>query len=184
MQQQERARREEQGAFTFSRLGETSSPARDELSLKIGARRLSDSSCKFQGATSGALAWARLARLGEHTRVLHCSRMQQQERARREEQGAFTFSRLGETSSPERDELSLKIGARRLSDSSCKFQGATSGALAWARLARLGEHTRVLHCSRMQQQTTSTSKRMSPIAPRADSQIGKMVAHIQYRLPM
>jgi len=52
---------------------------------------------------------------------------------------AFAFSRLGETSSPERDGLLLKTRARRLSDSSCKFQGATSGTLAWARLARLGE---------------------------------------------
>jgi len=33
---------------------------------------------------------------------------------------AFAFSLFGETSSPERDELSLKTGARRLSDSSRK----------------------------------------------------------------
>jgi len=32
---------------------------------------------------------------------------------------ACASSRLGETSSPERDGLSLKIGVRRLSDSSC-----------------------------------------------------------------
>jgi len=49
------------------------------------------------------------------------------------------FSRLGDTSSPERDELSLKTGARHLSDSSHKFQRETSGTLAWARLAHLGE---------------------------------------------
>jgi len=34
--------------------------------------------------------------------------------------GAFTFSRLDETSSPERDGFSLKTRARRLSDSSRK----------------------------------------------------------------
>jgi len=34
---------------------------------------------------------------------------------------AFAFSRLGETSSPEWDGLSLKTGTRHLSDNSCKF---------------------------------------------------------------
>jgi len=34
---------------------------------------------------------------------------------------AFAFPHLGETSSPERDGLLLKTGARRLSDSSRKF---------------------------------------------------------------
>ncbi|QCD82642.1 hypothetical protein DEO72_LG2g2982 [Vigna unguiculata] len=37
---------------------------------------------------------------------------------------ALAFSRLGETSSLERDGLSLKTGARHLSDSSREVQGA------------------------------------------------------------
>jgi len=43
---------------------------------------------------------------------------------------AFVFSRLSETSSPERDRLSLKIGARRLSDSSRRQPGRVAVNLA------------------------------------------------------
>ncbi|QCD89858.1 hypothetical protein DEO72_LG4g808 [Vigna unguiculata] len=39
-------------------------------------------------------------------------------------------SRLGETSSPERDVLSLKVGAPRLSDSSCRQRWANTADLA------------------------------------------------------
>jgi len=39
-------------------------------------------------------------------------------------------SRLGETSSPERDVLSLKAGAHRLSDSSRRQKGANAANLA------------------------------------------------------
>jgi len=44
--------------------------------------------------------------------------------------GAVTHSRLGETSSPERDVLSLKTGARRLSDSSRRQDGQVTAGLA------------------------------------------------------
>jgi len=60
---------------------------------------------------------------------------------------AYAFSRLGETSSPERDKLSLKTGARHLSDNSHKQHGRVATNLAYARHARLGEKTRTLHCS-------------------------------------
>ncbi|QCE03977.1 hypothetical protein DEO72_LG8g2009 [Vigna unguiculata] len=44
--------------------------------------------------------------------------------------GAVTHSRLGETSSPERDVLSLKVGAHRLSDSSRRQTWASTANLA------------------------------------------------------
>jgi len=44
--------------------------------------------------------------------------------------GAVTHSRLGETSSPERDVLSLKAGARRLSDSLRRQKWASAANLA------------------------------------------------------
>jgi len=42
----------------------------------------------------------------------------------------YAFSRLSETSSPERDRLSLKTGARRLSDSSRNQHGRVAANLA------------------------------------------------------
>ena len=65
-----------------------------------------------------------------------------QARARRRNIGVVAFSRLGKTSSPERDVLSLKTGARRLSGSS---RNSREGflILAWARLSSS------LHCSDM-----------------------------------
>jgi len=62
--------------------------------------------------------------------------------------GVVAFSRLGETSSPERDGFSLKTGARRLSDSSRNtWEGflilsLRRAPLAWARLSDF------IHCSR------------------------------------
>ena len=53
----------------------------------------------------------------------------------------FAFSRLGETSSPERDDFSLKIRARRLSDNSSESLGGfvilslRRDLLAWARIS-------------------------------------------------
>jgi len=53
----------------------------------------------------------------------------------------FTFSRLGETSSPERDDFSLKIGACRLSYNSSKSLGGfvilspRRDLLTWARMS-------------------------------------------------
>jgi len=64
---------------------------------------------------------------------------------------ASAISRLGETSSPERDCSSLKTKARRLSDSSRRKPGRASANLAQARHACLGKKTSTHHCSRVQQ---------------------------------
>jgi len=66
---------------------------------------------------------------------------------------AFTFSHLGETSSLERDRLSLKTGARRE-----RQLAQDPGSNIWySRLGEtrsFGENTRFLHCSRMQNTET------------------------------
>jgi len=72
--------------------------------------------------------------------------------------GVVALSRLGETSSPERDGLSLKIGARRLSDSSCNtwvgflILSLRRDPLAWTRLSNLR------HCSRKPAQKLSRAR--------------------------